>query len=103
MSSPQQPQPAAEEAVAETRQYGRSAGLLTIALGTAGLLAYAFFAVSSHTLDSHDYGTIVVLWSVNFIAAATLFRPIEQLLSRNLAEHEEIGEGIRPRAEDRRR
>ena len=61
-----------EVAAAETRQYGRSAGLLTIALGTAGLLAYAFFAVSSHTLDSHDYGTIVVLWSVNFIAAATL-------------------------------
>ena len=80
-------------AEAETREYGRSAGLLTLALGTAGLLAYAFFAVSSHTLDSHAYGTIVVLWSVNFIVAATLFRPIEQLLSRNLAEHEEMGEG----------
>ena len=93
MSTPGQTQPPAEEAAAETRQYGRSAGLLTIALGTAGLLAYAFFAVSSHTLDSADYGTIVVLWSVNFIAAATLFRPIEQLLSRNLAEHEEMGEG----------
>lgn len=88
--------PRAEEhavAAAETRQYGRSATLLTAALGTAGLLAYAFFAVSSHVLDSHDYGTIVVLWSVNFIVAATLFRPIEQLLSRNLAEHEELGEG----------
>jgi O-antigen/teichoic acid export membrane protein len=82
-----------DRASEETRRYGRSAGLLTIALGAAGLLAYAFFAVSSHTLDSHDYGTIVVLWSVNFIVAATLFRPIEQLLSRNLAEHEELGEG----------
>ena len=82
-----------EVASEETRRYGRSAGLLTIALGAAGLLAYAFFAVSSHTLDSHDYGTIVVLWSVNFIVAATLFRPIEQLLSRSLAEHEEVGEG----------
>jgi O-antigen/teichoic acid export membrane protein len=82
-----------EVAAAETRQYGRSAGLLTVALGTAGLLAYAFFAVSSHTLNSHAYGTIVVLWSVNFIAAATLFRPIEQMLSRTLAEHEEMGEG----------
>ena len=82
-----------EVAVAETRQYGRSAGLLTIALGMAGLLAYAFFAVSSHTLDKHAYGTIVVLWSVNFVVAATLFRPTEQLLSRTLAEHEEAGEG----------
>jgi O-antigen/teichoic acid export membrane protein len=82
-----------EVAAAETRQYGRSAGLLTMALGTAGLLAYAFFAVSSHTLDKADYGTIVVLWSVNFIVAATLFRPIEQLLSRTIAEHDEVGEG----------
>ncbi len=76
----------------ETRRYGRSAGLLTLALGSAGLLAYAFFAVSSHTLDRDDYGTIVVLWSVNFVVAATLFRPIEQLLSRTLAEHDEAGE-----------
>jgi O-antigen/teichoic acid export membrane protein len=82
-----------DRASEETRRYGRSAGLLTIALGAAGLLAYAFFAVASHTLGTHDYGTIVVLWSVNFIVAATLFRPIEQLLSRNLAEHEELGEG----------
>lgn len=81
-----------EVAAQQTRQYGRAAGLLTIALGVAGLLAYAFFAVSSHTLDKHEYGTIVVLWSVNFVAAATLFRPIEQLLSRTLAEHDEIGE-----------
>ena len=80
-------------AAAETRRYGRSAGMLTVALGVAGLLAYAFFAVASHTLDKHEYGTIVVLWSVNFVAAATLFRPTEQLLSRTLAEHEELGEG----------
>lgn len=82
-----------EAAAAETRSYGRSAGLLTLALGTAGLLAYAFIAVSSHTLDKDDYGTIVVLWSIVFFGASALFRPIEQLLSRTLAEHEEMGEG----------
>jgi O-antigen/teichoic acid export membrane protein len=81
-------------AAAETRRYGRSAGLLTIALGTAGLLAYAFIAISSHTLDKDDYGTVVVLWSIVFFGASALFRPIEQLLSRTIAEHEEVGEGI---------
>ncbi len=82
-----------DTAAAETRDYGRSAGLLTIALGTAGLLAYAFFAISSHTLDKDEYGEIVVLWSIVFFGASTLFRPIEQLLSRTLAEHDQIGEG----------
>lgn len=79
-------------AAAETRSYGRSAGLLTIALGSAGLLAYVFFALASHTLSRDDYGEIVVLWSVVFVAASTLFRPIEQLLSRTLAEREQVGE-----------
>lgn len=79
-------------AAAETRSYGRSAGLLTLALGAAGFLIYAFFAVSSHTLDKDQYGEIVVLWSIVFVVGATLFRPIEQLLSRSLAEHEELGE-----------
>src|SRR3954466_8046866 len=93
MSQPVAAPETREVAAAETRQYGRSAGLLTIALGMAGLLAYAFFAVSSHTLDKDEYGLIVVLWSVNFVVAATLFRPTEQLLSRTLAEHEQAGEG----------
>ena len=82
-----------ETAAAETRSYGRSAGLLTIALGAAGILIYAFFAIASHSLDKEDYGEIVVLWSIVFVVGATLFRPIEQLLSRSLAEHEQLGEG----------
>ena len=76
----------------ETRSYGRSAGLLTIALGAAGFLIYLFFAIASHTLDKNEYGEIVVLWSMVFVIGATLFRPVEQLLSRSLAEHEQLGE-----------
>ena len=79
-------------AAAETRRYGRSAGLLTIALGSAGVLAYRFFALASHSLSKDEYGEIVVLWTIVFVGASTLFRPIEQLLSRTLAEHEETGE-----------
>lgn len=81
-----------DRALEDTRSYGRSAGLLTIALGSAGLLAYLFFAFASHTLSRDDYGEIVVLWSVVYVAASTLFRPIEQLLSRTLAEREQVGE-----------
>lgn len=81
-----------DRAIAETRTYGRSAGLLTLALGSAGVLAYLFFAFASHALSRDDYGEIVVLWSVVYVTASTLFRPIEQLLSRTLAEHEQVGE-----------
>jgi O-antigen/teichoic acid export membrane protein len=68
------------------RRYGLTAGMLTGALAAAGLLTYGFFALASHSLSAEDYGVIVVLWSVVFIVVSTLFRPVEQLLSRTIAE-----------------
>lgn len=76
---------------ATTSRYGRSAGLLAGAIGIAGILTYAFFALASHALDREDYGRVVVLWSVMFIAISVLFRPVEQLLSRTVAEQESRG------------
>ena len=77
-----------------TREYGRSAALLTIAVGVSGLLTYVFFALASHALDRQEYGRIVVLWSVMFIAISVLFRPVEQLLSRTIAERETHGQPV---------
>jgi len=81
----------------ESRSYGRAAGVLTAALAATGLLTYGFFAVASHTLDPDQYGQIVVLWAVVFVLVATLFRPVEQLLARTLAELD-AGGGSRRRA-----
>jgi O-antigen/teichoic acid export membrane protein len=73
--------------------------LLTVGVGLAGLATYAFFALASHTLSKDDYGEIAVLWSAVFIAVSTLYRPIEQLLSRTIAERQtrdqRIGQAIR--------
>jgi O-antigen/teichoic acid export membrane protein len=80
-------------AAAETKGYGRDAGLLTIALGATGFLTYLFFALASHNLSADEYGQLVVLWSVVYVTVATLFRPIEQLLARSLAERGEETNG----------
>jgi len=92
-----------DRASAGTREYGRSAALLTVAVGASGLLTYVFFALASHALDSEEYGRIVVLWSVMFIAISVLFRPVEQLLSRTIAErdaHDQpIGHAVRVAAQ----
>ena len=71
--------------------YGRSAAGLTVALGIGGVLTYVFFILASRTLGEDQYGEIVVLWSVVFILASTLYRPIEQLLARTLAERDHAG------------
>jgi O-antigen/teichoic acid export membrane protein len=79
---------------AEVRHFGRSAGLLATGIGLAGLLTYLYFALASHQLDPTQYGEIVVLWSAAFVAICVLYRPVEQLLSRTLAEREAHGEPI---------
>ena len=85
----------AKEASEAARNYGRTAGLLTVALGAAGILAYLFFAVASHSLNEDAYGQIVVLWSVTFLTISILLRPVEQLLARTVAELQETGQSIR--------
>ena len=73
-------------------RYGRSAFQLSAALGLAGALTYVFFGLASHSLSANDYGAIVILWTSVFLIAATLFRPIEHLLARTLAERHGAGE-----------
>jgi O-antigen/teichoic acid export membrane protein len=73
---------------AETRRYGRAAGLLSLGVGISGSITYLYFALASHNLERQDYGELVVLWSAVFITVSTLYRPVEQLLSRTLAERE---------------
>jgi O-antigen/teichoic acid export membrane protein len=74
-----------------TGSYGRSAAGLTVALGVGGVLTYVFFILASRSLGEDQYGEIVVLWSVVFILASTLYRPIEQLLARTIAERDHAG------------
>src|SRR5204863_4888243 len=79
---------------AETRRFGRSAAMLSIGVGSAGLLTYVYFSLASHNLDKTAYGEVVVLWSAVFITISVLFRPVEQLLSRTIAERQAYGQPI---------
>ncbi len=83
-----------DAAVGSARRYGLTAGMLTVTLAAAGMLTYGFFALASHSLDADDYGRIVVLWSTVFIIVSTVFRPVEQLVSRTIAELDARGEPI---------
>jgi O-antigen/teichoic acid export membrane protein len=81
-----------EAARGETRRYGRSAFQLSAALGLAGALTYVFFGLASHSLGADEYGEVVILWTAVFLVSATLFRPIEHLLARTLAERHRAGD-----------
>ncbi len=85
----------AEVAAAEARRFGRAAGLLAVGVGAAGGLTYVYFALAAHALPKLEYGEVVVLWSAVFVTISTFFRPVEQLLSRTVAERQARGEPVR--------
>jgi O-antigen/teichoic acid export membrane protein len=74
--------------------YGKTASFLAIGVGLTGVITYAYFLIASHVLSKPDYGQITVLWSAVFITISTLYRPIEQLLSRHISERRVKGEPL---------
>jgi O-antigen/teichoic acid export membrane protein len=80
---------------ANAAEYGKTASFLAIGVGLTGLITYAYFLIASHVLSEPDYGQITVLWSAVFITISTLYRPVEQLLSRHISERLAKGEPLR--------
>jgi O-antigen/teichoic acid export membrane protein len=75
-------------------EYGKTASFLAVGVGLTGVITYAYFLIASHVLSKPDYGQITVLWSAVFITISTLYRPIEQLLSRHISERRVKGQPI---------
>ena len=73
--------------------YGRGAAILSVGIGATGLITFAYFSLASHSLAEDEYGRITLLWSAMFITVSVLYRPVEQLLSRTIADHDARGVG----------
>jgi O-antigen/teichoic acid export membrane protein len=94
VSEAKQPVPGEKAGVASSADYGKTASFLAVGVGLTGVITYAYFLIASHVLSKPDYGQITVLWSAVFITISTLYRPIEQLLSRHISERRAKGEAI---------
>jgi O-antigen/teichoic acid export membrane protein len=69
--------------------------MLSVGIASTGVLTLAYFAIAGHLLTGHagaaQYSHLDVLWSVMFVIISVIYRPIEQLLSRTIADHEARG------------
>jgi O-antigen/teichoic acid export membrane protein len=74
-----------------SRSYGRGAAILSVGIGATGLITFGYFSLASHSLPEDEYGRITLLWSAMFITVSVLYRPVEQLLSRTIADHDARG------------
>ncbi len=85
---------AAGDGGVSSTDYGKTASFFAIGVGLTGVITYVYFFIASHVLSKPDYGQITVLWSAVFITISTLYRPVEQLLSRHISEHRVKGESV---------
>lgn len=74
-----------------SRSYGRGAAILSVGIGATGLITFAYFSLASYSLPKEEYGHITLLWSAVFITVSVLYRPVEQLLSRTIADRDARG------------
>jgi O-antigen/teichoic acid export membrane protein len=71
--------------------YGHGARILSIGIATTGLVTFAYFALAAHALTAVEYKRISLVWSIMFVVASVIYRPIEQLLSRTIADRRARG------------
>jgi hypothetical protein len=84
------PPPAAGEPSA-TGSYAASARILSIGIASTGIFTFAYLAVSSHVLSPAAYSRISLCWAIMFVILSVIYRPIEQLLSRTIADRRARG------------
>jgi O-antigen/teichoic acid export membrane protein len=83
--------PPASSGTGGAGSYGRGARVLTIGIASTGIFSFLFLALASRSLDADAYGRVSLMWSVMFVILSVIYRPIEQLLSRTIAERRARG------------
>ncbi|MGH2855197.1 MAG: hypothetical protein ACRDLF_13505 [Solirubrobacteraceae bacterium] len=86
----------APPALKPTRSYGSGARILSVGIAATGLLTFAYFSIASHVLSGEAAQRVDVLWSVTFVVISVIYRPVEQLLSRTIAERRAHGHAEHP-------
>jgi O-antigen/teichoic acid export membrane protein len=65
--------------------------VLTIGIASTGIFTFAYLATASHVLTPRAYSRVSLCWAVMFVILSVIYRPIEQLLSRTIAERRAQG------------
>ncbi|MBV9195107.1 MAG: hypothetical protein JO168_13255 [Solirubrobacterales bacterium] len=71
--------------------YAAGARILTIGIASTGVFTFLYLAVASHALDPASYSRISLCWAIMFVILSVIYRPIEQLLSRTIADRRARG------------
>jgi O-antigen/teichoic acid export membrane protein len=76
---------------AAAADYASGARVLTIGIVSTGVFTFAYLATASHVLKPAAYSRISLCWAIMFVILSVIYRPIEQLLSRTIADRQARG------------
>jgi O-antigen/teichoic acid export membrane protein len=71
--------------------FASGARILSIGIASTGVFTFLYLATASHELDAASYSRISLCWAVMFVILSVIYRPIEQLLSRMIADRRARG------------
>jgi O-antigen/teichoic acid export membrane protein len=71
--------------------FASGARILSIGIASTGVFTFAYLATASHVLDPASYSRISLCWAIMFVILSVIYRPIEQLLSRTIADRRARG------------
>jgi O-antigen/teichoic acid export membrane protein len=75
----------------KVQSYASGARVLSIGIASTGVFTFAYLATASHVLDQKAYGRVSLCWAVMFVILSVIYRPVEQLLSRTIADRRARG------------
>jgi O-antigen/teichoic acid export membrane protein len=76
------------------RSFASGAKILSIGIASTGVFTFLYLATASHVLGakSASYSRISICWAVMYVIVSVIYRPIEQLLSRTIADRHARGQ-----------
>jgi O-antigen/teichoic acid export membrane protein len=77
---------------ASADDFASGARILSVGIASTGLFTFAYLATASHVLDKSSYSRISICWAIMFVILSVIYRPIEQLLSRTIADRHARGQ-----------
>ncbi len=103
-ASPDAPAPPADDGVgapgaapkartdAGAGDFASGARILSIGIASTGVFTFAYLALASNLLTPADYSRVSICWAVMYVILCVIYRPVEQLLSRTIADRRARGE-----------
>ena len=76
----------------DDKSFARGARVLSVGIASTGIFTFAYLATASNVLGPGAYSRISVCWAIMFVILSVIYRPIEQLLSRTIADRQARGD-----------